>query len=143
MSIDLQARMGKVKGLTHKQKTFIEHYLIHLNAKEAARQAGYSERSCEQQGSKLMANPAIRAIVDEELRYRREANRATAEKVIDELSDLAFHDPDIGKRDKLKALELLGKHFAIFTERIEQANEQQIKIMLPPELAEKMHPSKK
>lgn len=143
MSETLNEALEQAKGLRGKQKTFIEHYLINFNATESAKLAGYSERSAEVQGHKLVNNPTIKAIIDAELEIRRQANKATAEKVIEELSELAFNDREINKKDKLKALELLGRHFAVFTEKVETVGEQKIKITLPPELQSFLNKSDK
>ena len=43
---------------TPKQRLFIETYLIHKNATKAAIAAGFSERSANNQGTRLMANDA-------------------------------------------------------------------------------------
>lgn len=56
-------------ALSKKQRAFIEHYLKCWNAAEAARLAGYSEKTARQQGSRLLTKvdieAAIQARVDE------------------------------------------------------------------------------
>ena len=52
--------------VNHKQRAFVAHYLATLNAAEAARRAGYSERRAKQTGSELLANPGVRAAIDAE-----------------------------------------------------------------------------
>jgi phage terminase small subunit len=48
-------------GLTGKQRQFVEHYLQCFNAAEAARRAGYSARTANQQGARLLTNVGIAA----------------------------------------------------------------------------------
>lgn len=48
--------MGK---LTPKQEKFVDEYLVDLNAKQAAIRAGYSAKTAEVQGSKLLRNPKV------------------------------------------------------------------------------------
>jgi Terminase small subunit len=45
---------------TPMQRLFVEAYLIHRNATRAAIAAGFSGRSANNQGTRLMANDAIR-----------------------------------------------------------------------------------
>ncbi len=51
-------------ALTAKQQIFIAEYLKCWNASEAARRAGYSEATANEQGSRLLANVSIREEVD-------------------------------------------------------------------------------
>ena len=53
-------RKHRKTGLTPKQKRFCELYPIYLNATRAAREAGYSARTANEQGSALLVNPNIR-----------------------------------------------------------------------------------
>ena len=46
--------------LTNKQRAFVEHYLDTWNATEAAREAGYSERSIGSIASENLHKPAIK-----------------------------------------------------------------------------------
>lgn len=51
--------MPRRKTLSQKQRRFIDHYLINFNATEAARQAGYSERSASTIGYENLRKPQI------------------------------------------------------------------------------------
>lgn len=50
--------------LNDKQTTFLAEYLKCWNASEAARRAGYSERTASEQGSRLLANASISAEIE-------------------------------------------------------------------------------
>lgn len=50
--------------LTAKQQRFVDEYLIDLNATQAAIRAGYSEKTVEQQASRLLRNVKVRAVVE-------------------------------------------------------------------------------
>lgn len=52
---------------TKKQQAFIEHYLQSWNASDAARQAGYSERTAGVTGHDLLKNPNVIAYIHERL----------------------------------------------------------------------------
>lgn len=119
------------KKLTTRQELFIAAYLGEAkgNATEAARIAGYKHPR--QQGSRLLANADIAARVAETV----EAAGVTAEAILAELADVGFADwrefVEILARDKsgrpvktrmdlankVKALELLGKHHQLFTDK--------------------------
>ena len=47
--------MAKTAKLTEKQQRFVEEYLIDLNATQAAIRAGYSAKTADQQGSRMMS----------------------------------------------------------------------------------------
>ena len=49
------------RPLTAKQQQFCCEYIIDLNATAAARRAGYSSRTAEQQGYQLLQNPSVQA----------------------------------------------------------------------------------
>lgn len=53
--------------LTNKQQAFVEHYLRIWNATEAARQAGYSAKTANQQGPRLLVNVGIQAAISARL----------------------------------------------------------------------------
>ena len=46
--------------LTAKQQRFCEEYLIDLNATQAAVRAGYSAKTANEQGSRLLTNVVLR-----------------------------------------------------------------------------------
>ena len=45
--------------LTRKQRLFVEHYLVDLNACQAAIRAGYSAKTAQVQGSRLLSNAKV------------------------------------------------------------------------------------
>lgn len=49
--------------MTPKQQAFVREYLLDLNATQAAIRAGYSARTAEQQGPRLLGNVAVAAAV--------------------------------------------------------------------------------
>lgn len=48
---------------------------------------------------------------------RSKTTGITAEKVVKELEIIAFSDVEITAKEKIRALELLGKHLGMFAER--------------------------
>lgn len=51
--------------MTHLQQLFVEHYLQCFNATEAAKRAGYSERSATEQGYENLRKPHIARAIQE------------------------------------------------------------------------------
>lgn len=72
-------------ALTNKQARFVDEYLKCLNASEAARRAGYSERSARTIGPENLSKPAIAAEI--ELRLKQSA--MSGDEVLHRLSQQA------------------------------------------------------
>ena len=75
-------------GLTDKQRVFVEQYLICWNASEAARLAGYSEKSARSIGSENLTKPNIQELIEQ----RIATMALSADEVLARLSDLANAD---------------------------------------------------
>lgn len=78
---------------TTKQLAFVEHYPIKLDATDAARQAGYSEKSCSKIGYELLQNPGVQCALSRVIEDRRKKARIEAAYVLGELFKLADFDP--------------------------------------------------
>lgn len=76
--------------LTPRQQRFVEEYLVSLNATAAARRAGYSAKTAEVQGPRLLGNVRVRAAVDAAMAKRGERALVTGDEVVAELRRLAF-----------------------------------------------------
>lgn len=99
--------------LTDKQKRFCEEYLVDLNATQAAIRAGYSERTAEQIAYKLVKKSSVSEYLRSLKEKRSSRTEITADRVLAAIAEIGF-----GKfqaKDRLKALELLGKHLGLFT----------------------------
>lgn len=77
-------------ALTPKQQRFAEEYLVDLNATQAAIRAGYSEKTAEVQGCRLLRNAQIAKFVQEARNKQSKRLEITADKVIQELALLGF-----------------------------------------------------
>ena len=122
--------------LTKKQQRFCEEYLIDLNATQAYIRAGYSAKSTDTarvESSKLLTKPNIQQKISELQKEQSERTGVTADKVLKELEKIAMSDTEISGKEKIKALELLGKHLDIF-ERKEAEKENGIYNGIPASL---------
>lgn len=79
--------------LTDKQRRFCEEYLIDFNATQAAIRAGYSEKTAKSQGQRLLTNVDISAYIQKCRDQLSDKTEITAERVINELGKIAFHNP--------------------------------------------------
>lgn len=80
-------------ALNEKQKRFADEYLIDLNATQAAIRAGYSARSADVQGARLLANARVRAYIDARMAELSKRTGVNQERIIRELARIAFLDP--------------------------------------------------
>lgn len=147
----------RVAKLTDKQQRFVDEYLIDLNATQAAIRAGYSAKTADQQGSRMLANVKIKQAVAEKQAQRSKRTGVNQDRVVLELAKVAFAkitdivdsngrikedaSPDdlaciesikykesdneyggsvereVKIASKLKALELLGKHLGMWSDK--------------------------
>lgn len=110
--------------LTPKQERFVAEYLVDLNATQAAIRAGYSPRTANEQATRLLANVSIQNAVQAAKKERIDRTKIDQDYVLAKLKEIAemdaadYQDSPLKYSNKLKALELLGKHLGIFTEKI-------------------------
>lgn len=74
--------------MTEKQSRFVEHYLQTANASEAARQAGYSEKTAYSIGSENLRKPEVAAAIDERLKQMASERIADTEEVLSHLTSV-------------------------------------------------------
>lgn len=79
-------------ALTAKQQRFVEEYLVDLNATQAAIRAGYSKRTANEQGSRLLANVSVSAAVAKSMESRSGRTGITQDMVLRELAKIGFSD---------------------------------------------------
>lgn len=117
-------------ALTEKQKRFCEEYLIDLNATQAALRAGYKEKTARSIASENLTKPDIQKYLKELMAERSERTEITADNVLKELEKVAFADIEISGREKMKALELIGKHLGLFTDQNKLQGETELPALL-------------
>lgn len=124
-----------------KQKRFCDEYLIDCNATQAAIRAGYSPKTANEQGAALLAKVSIREYIDEQLELLHNEKTADAQEVLEYLTAVLRGEssseivvvvgcgdgysearcvtkkPD--EKDRLKAAELLGKRYRLFTDKLD------------------------
>ena len=122
--------------LTPRQQKFCDEYLISGNATDAAIKAGYSRKTAKQTGSENLAKPDLKAYIETELEKLHSAKIADAEEVMKYLTSVmrgehteqvlklvgegvqTVTDIDVSAKERLKAAELIGKRYGLFTEKV-------------------------
>ena len=122
--------------MTLRQQKFCDEYLISGNATDAAIKAGYSRKTAKQTGSENLAKPDLRTYIDEQLAKIHSAKIADAEEVMKYLTSVmrgehteqvlklvgegvqTVTDIDVSAKERLKAAELIGKRYGLFTDKV-------------------------
>ena len=123
--------------LTLKQKKFADEYIISGNATESAIKAGYSSKYANTNVSKLLQNTTIKSYIDERLAKLESEKIADQQEVLKYLSAVmrgemteqtlksvgesgqVIAEIDVGAKDRIKAAELLGKRYRLWTDKFE------------------------
>ena len=126
--------------LTIKQKAFAEYYIELGNATEAAIKAGYNPKTARQIGSMNLTKVDIKSYIDEKMKEIESDRIAKAEEVlaflsaslrgevleevistesIDGMIKPVILKKQLSAKDRIKAAELLGKRYALFTEKVD------------------------
>jgi phage terminase small subunit len=116
-------------ALTQQQREFIEHYLqCGFNGAEAARRAGYSERTARQQASRLLTkvdiSDAIKARIAELVMSSDEVLLRLADQARSTMADFinpTTEDLDLEKAERLNRLHLVKK-FTKTTGKVESVS---------------------
>jgi len=88
------ARHGCGGELSERHALFVKHYLIDLNATQAAIRAGYTAKHADVTGPQLMGNPRISAAINK-AKYELEAKlEISAERTLQEIARVAYANYD-------------------------------------------------
>lgn len=130
-----------------KQKRFCEEYLVDCNATQAAIRAGYSKKTARAIGQRLLTNVDIKKYIEQQLQKLKNEKIADAQEVLEYLTSVMRGEQkeqvalltgegvqdlvqkDVSAKDRLKAAELIGKRYALFTEKVELQGETTIQIV--------------
>ena len=141
--------------MTEKQKMFADEYLIDLNATRAYRAVYKTIKNdgvARRNGSRLLKNADIKKYINERLEEIRNEKTADAQEVMeyltavlrgestseeivveglgDGMSEARAMEKRPSERDRLKAAELLGKRFGLYTDRVEMDADMDLNITI-------------
>lgn len=104
-------------ALSARQAIFVKAYLVHRNAKRAAKESHTcaNDKVAESTGSRLLRNAKVAKAVAEGLDKLTKKFDLSAEQVLTRISEIAFNKRAEHK-DILKGCELLGRYFKLFTD---------------------------
>ena len=123
--------------LTLKQKKFADEYIISGNAYQSAISAGYRENYAKARSSKMLENVGIKSYIDERMKELEDKAVASQQEVLEYLTRVMrgeekesvlanngdfkqeVKEISVGAKDRLKAAELIGKRYSLWTERVE------------------------
>lgn len=83
----------KRSKLTAKQTKFIQEYLVDLNATQAAIRAGYSAKTADVAGARLLRNVKVQSEISKKQEKLQKKTEISVERVIQEYMRIAFLDP--------------------------------------------------
>ena len=130
--------------MTDKQSIFVQEYLKDLNATQAAIRAGYSAHTAYSIGQENLNKPEIKQAIDAAMSERQQRTAITADYVLHSLHEIAQRcmqkSPVMTKgeqaideegrhlwtfdaKNALRALELIGKHMGMFSDKNRQQEE--------------------
>ena len=130
--------------MTDKQRRFCDEYLIDLNATQAAIRAGYSERTAYSIGGENLRKPEVKSYIDERLEEISSEKTADAREVLEYLTavmrgeqteevlkligggEQAVVNIEVSAKDRMKAAELLGKYYSLWTDKVSVQADAQI-----------------
>ena len=104
-----------VAGLTVRQRLFIAHYCDCWNGAEAARRAGYAEKSANVEGARLLANASISAAIKEHIDQIMPAGEVLtrladhARATMDDFTDAETATLNLGKAKRAGKMHLIKK----------------------------------
>ena len=109
---------AKNGGLNPRQQRFCECFVACGNATQAAKEAGYSDRTAYAQASRLLRNVKVDTRIRELQAAAAKRSEITADRVLQMLID-SYHDAKAAKQHgpAVRAAELLGRHLAMFVDR--------------------------
>lgn len=110
-----------MQKLSAKQEQFCREYLVDLNATRAAIRAGYSPKTANEQGARLLANVSVSARVVELKAKRAEETERTARDALNDLFLYTREAHEMGDlKTAMKGIELQLKHFGELTDKVKQ-----------------------
>jgi phage terminase small subunit len=146
-------------NLTPKQELFCMEYLKDLNATQAAIRAKYSEKTAQEQSSRLLSNVMVQQFIQKQSSKKMKKLDVEAEDIIKsiiEIRDICAKTVKAQRKDgeevescvdassAIKSNELLGKYIKMFTDKIELSGDEEKPITVKNiDLAERLKSLKK
>lgn len=129
------------------RKKFADEYIICGNATQAAIDAGYSKRSAKQTGSRLLDQAEIKEYIAERMKELEAESIADQTEILQYLTRVIRDEETeevlmnvgnfeqevqtvkLSAKEKIKAAELLGKRYQLWTDKVDINSTEGIKII--------------
>lgn len=139
------------KKLSKKEEKFVIEYVRTGNATQSAINAGYSERSARQTACRMLTKDYILKAIDELVKQINSEKIADAEEVmmllteiargetteenvvVDKQGNVSIVETRVKEKERVKALELLGKRYKLYTDKVEASVEGQVQVVFEGE----------
>lgn len=124
-----------VKKLKPQHQAFADFYIELGSAEQAALQAGYSKSYARGNAHKLVANVSVKSYIEKRLEELKSERVADQQEVMEYLTSIlrgeqteetlrgigegaqTIDDIEVSAKDRIKAAELLGKRYAMWTDK--------------------------
>ena len=125
------------KTFSARKKKICDEYLISGNATDAAIKAGYSPKTAKSIGQRLLTFVDLKQYIETELEKLHSAKIADAQEVLEYLTAVmrgqhteqvlklvgdgiqTVTDIDVSAKERIKAAELIGKRYALFSDKMD------------------------
>jgi phage terminase small subunit len=108
--------------LTPRQARFVSEYLVDLNATQAAMRAGYSAKTANQAGPRLLVNVGVASAIAAKASDKAEKLDLSAARVLRGLFEEATRlGEGTSHGARVSAWGLLGKYHSLFVDKIEHS----------------------
>lgn len=129
-----------VKKLTPKQLAFADYYIELGNAYQAATKAGYSEAYAKGNVVRLLENVSVKHYIEKRMEELKSERVADQQEILEYLTSIlrgeqteetlrgigegaqTIDDIDVSAKDRIKAAEMLGKRYAMWTDKQQVEN---------------------
>lgn len=122
--------------MTNKQRIFADEYIKDLNGTRAYKAAYTNVKKdtvAATNAGRLLKNAEVKNYIDEELEKLHNERTADAQEILEYLTSVVrgeqtetvatgkslFSDVEVSAKERLKAAELIGKRYALFTDKSE------------------------
>lgn len=136
--------------MTAKQQRFCDEYLIDLNATQAAIRAGYSKKTAYSIGVENLNKPELKKYIadrmaekeseliadqNEVLKYLTSVLRGETQSEVVVVEGIGFGNSEArtmqkapDEKERLKAAELLGKRYGLYTDKVNETVDMELNI---------------
>lgn len=121
--------------MNEKQRAFADYYIELDNATEAAKRAGYSERTAHSLGSRLLKHVEVQNYIKERMASKEKSRIADQDEILDFLTKVMRGEVldqmgfETSVRDRKDAAIQLGKRHAMWVDKLQHSGNVGVQIV--------------